>query len=256
MALFAAVPLAAAASACGVERWGAKVLSDGTAQLGGPHDATVARLRALPRPFGEKYEGARVAAERVRYRIQGELLGFRLESDGDLHVVIADPGNRSATLVAEIPDPKCMIGAPPQYVREVEQARLEFVRAFGIPPIRHYALAYKPITIVGPAFYDFEHGQSGSAPNDIEIHPTLIVDAGSSSPTSPSPVRGNNAIAADEPRGSSVPSCPGDALVEINPSSGIFYVPGSRWWRRLRHGQFMCKRAALANGYRAARNEL
>lgn len=255
MALVAFAASASAASACGVERWSAKVLADGTTQLTGPYNATVAQLQALQRPFAGEYYGARVSAERVAYRIQGELLGYKLESDGDIHLVVADPGNRSATLVAEIPDPKCMAGAPATYVRDVAQARLAFVRTFGIPPVTHFALAYKPITIVGPAFFDFEHGQNGSAPNDLEIHPALIVDNSLSLPIASGDVQRYRAPATDSAPENGAPSCPGDTPVWVNLRSGIFHLPGTRYYGHTARGQFMCERAALAAGYRAALNE-
>lgn len=94
--------------------------------------------------------------------------GFKLESDGDIHLVVAQPGNRADTMIAEIPDPNCMEGAAAAYVRDVEKARLEFVKAYGIPPVRTLRLAYRPITLTGPAFFDFSHGQDGLAPTGIE----------------------------------------------------------------------------------------
>lgn len=36
-------------------------------------------------------------------------------------------------------------------------------------------LAYQPIAVTGPAFFDFEHGQSGAARNNVEIHPVLAL---------------------------------------------------------------------------------
>ena len=133
LAIALGAALAAAASACGRERWPAKVLSDGVAiDAARPLVTTVDRLRTLPRPPGVGgFDSSRVPAERRVYRVHAELLGFKLEKDGDIHLVIAQPGDRAHTMIAEIPDPRCMGGAPPIYAKDVARTRLAFVKAWG-----------------------------------------------------------------------------------------------------------------------------
>ena len=239
----------APASACGRERWSAKVLADGTTISASAFSTSVDALRALPRPYDVSgFDAPRVPAERRLYRVDAELLGFKLESDGDIHLVIAQPGNRARTMIAEIPDQNCMDGAPAVYVRDVEQARLQFVKSYGIPPVRTFRLAYRPITLTGPAFFDFLHGQDGLAPTGIEIHPVLAVNA--SSATAPSPSTNLGRPASTNKGG----ACPGDVRVWVNTRSGIYHLPGSRWYGTTRHGEFMCRKQADADGYRAALN--
>ena len=246
------IALSAPAYACGRERWPAKVLSDGVAiDAAHPAVASVDQLRALSRPPGVGgFDASRVPAERRVYRIQAELLGFKLESDGDIHLVIAQPGNRAHTMIAEIPDPRCMSGAPPVYSNDVARTRLAFVKAYGIPPATHFRIAYKPITVVGPAFFDFLHGQDGLAPNGIEIHPVLAIGTGAGAPAPEAPRPSSTSSAS----ASATSSCPGDVLVWVNTRSGIYHLPGTRWYGRTREGRFMCERQADADGYRAARN--
>lgn len=169
--------------------------------------------------------------------MNAELLGFKLESDGDIHLVIAQPGNRADTMIAEIPDPNCMDAAPAAYVHDGESG-LAFVKAYGIPPVREFRIAYRPIMLTGPAFFDFPHGQDGLAPTGIEIHPVLAVNASGATTLSPSTNLGRPAPAN---RGG---SCPGDVR--------IYHLPGSRWYGTTRRGEFMCRKRADADGYRAA----
>ena len=56
-----------------------------------------------------------------------------------------------------------------------------------IPPATHFRIAYKPITVVGPAFFDFLHGQDGLAPNGIEVNPVLAIGAGAGPPATALP---------------------------------------------------------------------
>lgn len=241
--------LVAPAAACGRERWSAKTLADGTMISASALSTSVDALRTLPRPYGiGGFDAPRVAAERRLYRVSAELLGFKLESDGDIHLVIAQSGDRAHTMVAEIPDPQCMDGAPTAYVRDVEQARLAFVKTYGIPPVRTFRLAYRPIALTGPVFFDFLHGQDGLAPTGIEIHPVLGVNA--SGATAPTPSTNFVKPALTNPSG----ACPGDVRVWVNTHSGVYHLPGSRWYGTTRHGEFMCRKQADADGYRAARN--
>ncbi len=241
--------LVAPAAACGRERWAAKVLADGSALSASAFSTTVDALRALPRPYGVGgFDAPRVAAESRVYRVNAELLGFKLESDGDIHLVIAQPGHRARTMIAEIPDPSCMDGAPAAYARDVAKARLAFVKAYGIPPVREFRIAYRPIQLTGPAFFDFLHGQDGLAPTGIEIHPVLAVNA--SGALAPSPLTNPGRPASTNKDG----ACPGDVRVWVNTRSGIYHLPGSRWYGTTRHGEFMCRKQADADGYRAALN--
>ncbi len=245
--------LSAPAYACGRERWSAKVLSDGVAiNVAHPAVATVDKLRTLPRPPGvEGFDAPRVPAEQRVYRVQAELLGFKLEKDGDIHLVIAQPGDRARTMIAEIPNPRCMEGAAPVYIQDVARTRLAFVKTYGIPPVTHFRIAYRPITVVGPAFFDFLHGQDGLAPNGVEIHPMLAIGAGAGPPANalPPPSATSSSSSA-----SATSRCPGDVLVWVNTRSGIYHLPGTQRYGRTREGRFMCEQQADADGYRAARN--
>src|SRR5690348_4719899 len=46
--------------------------------------------------------------------------------------------------------------------------------------------------------------------------------------------------------------CPGDVVVWLNLSTGVYLMKGERWYGRGRHGAFVCKREADASGNRVA----
>ena len=46
--------------------------------------------------------------------------------------------------------------------------------------------------------------------------------------------------------------CPGDVVVWLNLSTGVYLMKGERWYGRGGHGAFVCKREADASGNRVA----
>jgi hypothetical protein len=248
---FVAVPVAIAcaippqaASACGSERWASKTLADGAALDPVARIASVGYLRSLNRKSVDSTT-MRVGVERHRYRIRAELLAFRLEPDDDIHLILAQPGKRNETIIGEIPDPKCLRGTSRTYARDIALARLAFVRAFGIPPVLEFRLAYRSITVDGFAFFDYDHGQSGAPPNQIELHPVLKIAAGGAS-LLPAPA------ASAAPRPAPAHHCPGDVIVWANSWTRVYHLWGSRWYGRTRRGQYMCRMRAEASGYHAS----
>ncbi len=81
----------------------------------------------------------------------------RPEADGDLHLVLRSGG---AQMIAEAPSPACVSRARPIYRRAMTATRSQ---------VRLCARA----KVTGVAFFDFDHGQTGVAPNAIELHPVL-----------------------------------------------------------------------------------
>lgn len=250
-ALFALLWIAIApAHACGRERWAAKTLADGSRFSQSIIPANIEDLRDAARPFGvDGMDAPRVAAERRFYHIHGELLGFKLEDDQDIHLVIAPVGNRQQTMIAEIPDPNCMHGAPAAYVHDVAVARLDFVKHYGIPPVRMFRLAYLPIDLTGALFFDFGHDQDGAAPNQAEIHPVMTIGTAPVG-TWAAPRRGATRGDQETPKS----SCAGDVLVWVNTRSGVYHFPGSRFYGTTQRGEYLCKRQADVDGYRPALN--
>ncbi len=183
-ALVVALVLALSASAsaatctpCGDERWQIKTLSDRDAVRvrTTPVRATISELGALPRPRVRASFPRFGPAEFTTYVIAGCLRGWKIEDDNDLHLVIVDgvqPG--AATIIAEVPDPACEGVCRTRYGGAYADIRRRMTDAFGEPAVRLRRLRRMPrVEITGVGFFDVVHGQTGRAPNAIELHPVL-----------------------------------------------------------------------------------
>lgn len=158
---------------CGSERWSVKTLTDPAASYiaAEPVETTVLALsEAIPPRFSPK--APRVAAEELMVlELTADIVGWKSEADGDLHVVIEDGGR---SMVVEFPDPECVVGA--RWEAEQVAARQELLRLLGKPSKRYRKLG-RPVRVRlrGVGFFDVGHGQAGGAINSIELHPVLGV---------------------------------------------------------------------------------
>ena len=160
--------------ACGVERWRVKTLSDSMAGRVSlvPHATSVRALRRL-RPPTSLPSNARVRpVETTTYRVHARLVESKLEEDSDFHLVIADP-RTGGTMIVEFPAFYCTLTTKRVLRLRMQAARLAFIRACGLPPSSDFKRLRGTATITGVGFFDFQHGQSGVAPNAIELHPVL-----------------------------------------------------------------------------------
>jgi hypothetical protein len=170
-AVFAVLAAAPSALACGIERWPEKTLQDRRAEL----------VNFTPKPIGVQAlrrkrvrrdpEGFRRApVETTVYRVRARLIGVRAEDDGDVHLVISSLTNRRRTMIVEIPSADCIARASRTARRKMRAARRSFERVCG-PPSDTFQTLRGTATIDGVGFFDFIHGQTGIAPNGIELHP-------------------------------------------------------------------------------------
>lgn len=169
--LLVLVALAAPARAdrCGRARWAVKVGGDPDAsRVAAPVDATVGELVGLPRPA--RPPARRAGAELQTYRVTATIIAYRLEPDGDVHMVIADDGGR--TLVAEVPAPRCAQGSV--WLAQIAAARGAIEAR--LHPTKRLQRARVAVTLTGAAFWDHEHGVEGAAENELEIHPVIGVE--------------------------------------------------------------------------------
>ena len=139
---------------CGVERWTVKTLQDR------PHllpVRTVTLRFLVTRPAPASLPSTRLPFERHVYRVIAAVTLIRHEADDDYHLVLRDHGQ---TMIAETPALNCTTSATPQMRSAMQRAR---------NAVRLCTRA----AVTGVAFFDFDHGQTGVAPNAIELHPVL-----------------------------------------------------------------------------------
>ena len=161
------------ASGCGVERWPVKTGTDANAGSINtkPQTTTIAALGAIPAP-NTLPQSTRVApVEETEYSVGAFLNEYKLESDGDYHLVLND--GIGHTMIAEIPNPSC-VGAGSPLAAGIANARDEFNRRYTVSTSFKTANNVS-VVVTGVGFFDFLHGQTGVAPNGIEIHPVLNV---------------------------------------------------------------------------------
>lgn len=163
---------------CGTERWAVKTLSDADASRVNltPQPATVAWLVAQPLPAHLPEDGRIPGIETQTFAVRARILRFKLETDRDVHIVLADLENPEVTMIAEIPSSECSGACSSAHVRDFQTALEALASHFGEPIERFERLPRETIaTVTGVGFFDFQHGQSGLAPNGIELHPVLRI---------------------------------------------------------------------------------
>jgi hypothetical protein len=163
---------------CGVERWAVKTGTDADRAkitLQSTTATTIAALDALAAPASLPSNNRVAPTEDTVYQIHATLTQYKLEADSDYHLVLTD--GSSHTMIAEIPDPAC-VGTTSPLTSSIQKARGEFDAKY--TPTTSFKTANTPVTITGVAFFDFLHGQTGVAPNGIELHSVLDVQFGTS----------------------------------------------------------------------------
>jgi uncharacterized protein (TIGR03437 family) len=139
-----------------------------------PQDATVSQLGSQTRPASLPENGRVPPIETQTFNVPGRLVGFKLEDDQDFHIVIADLEDPAKTMITEIPSPVCSGACASGHAEDFQVARMAFAGRFGQPTgtFKQPPQAAN-VVITGVGFFDFLHGQTGVAPNAIELHPVL-----------------------------------------------------------------------------------
>src|SRR6266481_3874878 len=172
LAVLLALPLNLAAQ-CGVERESVKTGTDpdaGLVNLNSPTNTTIANMRAFATPNPIPANNRVAPAETTLWVINATLTLFKLESDSDYHLVIQDAAGN--TMITEIPAPTC-VGSTSPFLNSITSARHKFDAMF--TATTSFQTANIPVQITGVGMFDFPHGQTGAAPNQIELHPVLDI---------------------------------------------------------------------------------
>jgi hypothetical protein len=146
---------------------------------------TIAALGALSAPGTLPANNRVQPTEATVFKVQATLVEYKLEADSDYHLVLNDGSGH--TMIGEIPDPAC-VAAGSVLTSQIQHSRAQFDAKY--TPTGSFHIVNVPVTVTGTGFFDFLHGQTGVAPNGIELHAVTDVrfgtgTGGSVSVTSP-----------------------------------------------------------------------
>lgn len=168
--------------ACGVERQSVKVGTDadiGKVNFNAPQNTTIANLRAFPTP-GTIPANNRISPEETTvWVVDATLTMIKLESDQDYHLVIQDSSGN--TMIAEVPAPSCVPSSSPMSPG-VTNARAQVDAMINVTT--SFQTVNVPVRVTGVGMHDFPHGQTGAAPNQIELHSVvgIVFNPGNATP--------------------------------------------------------------------------
>lgn len=174
---------ARSSSACKGPRWPVKTLADPSAQYVDrvPHPATVSRLVSLTPPAVTAHSNRLPQVETQLMRVSVALVAGKLVHDGDLQLVVRDPGG-SATMIAELPDASCLgsgVSGPDRAAMGAARGAVQ--RACPALRSKNTALTGTAV-LTGVQFHDTPHtgdteadNARGAAVDEIELHPVLQV---------------------------------------------------------------------------------
>src|SRR5713226_8436609 len=166
---------------CGVERWSVKTGTDpdvSQVNLGASTATTISSLRSLTAPGTLPANNRVLPTEATVFTLNATLTTYKLESDSDYHLVLSDASGN--TMIAEIPSPNC-VGTGSPFGPGITNSRNEFDARY--TATTSFQTANIPVQIKGVGMFDFLHGQTGVAPNGIELHPVLDVIFNPGNPT-------------------------------------------------------------------------
>jgi hypothetical protein len=158
---------------CGVERWSVKTGTDadvGKVNVNSSSNTTIAAMRAPAAPSPIPPNNRVAPLETTQWIINATLTLYKLESDSDYHLVLQD--SNGLTMIGEIPSPTC-VGSGSPFLPGITNARNEFNAKF--TATTSFQTANIPVKVTGVGMFDFLHGQTGVAPNGIELHPILDI---------------------------------------------------------------------------------
>ena len=158
---------------CGVERWSVKTGTDADAHLvnvSSPQSNTIAGMVAFPAQANPPANNRVAPYETTEWVLNATLVEYKAEDDEDTHLVLSDGAGH--TMIAEIPAPHC-VGSGSPFLAGVTNAYNQFRAHY--TPSGSFQSANVAVRITGSGMFDFAHGQTGAAPNQIELHPVIDI---------------------------------------------------------------------------------
>jgi hypothetical protein len=189
---------------CGVERWSVKTGTDadaGLINLQSITQTTIASLTSLPAPTTLPANNRIQPTETTVFQLHATLTEYRLEADSDYHLILGDGSGN--TMITEIPSPAC-VGSSSILLSSIRRARSEFDAQY--TTTSSFQTANVPVTVTGVGFFDFLHGQTGVAPNGIELHAVLDVQFGTGGTPTPTPTSTGTPTPTPTPTSTSIPT--------------------------------------------------
>ena len=156
---------------CGVERWSVKTGTDADVNkvnVNSPQPNTIATMWTWPAQANPPPNNRVSPYETTAWTLSATLVEFKAESDEDTHLVLKD--GTGHTMIAEIPAPHCVSSGSP-FLAGITSA-YNSLRAH-YTPSGSFQTVNVPVQITGVGMFDFAHGQTGAAPNQIELHPVI-----------------------------------------------------------------------------------
>jgi hypothetical protein len=134
-----------------------------------PVPTTIDELRAIP-AMKRTADGRLGSVERTTYVLRDvELKLFQRALDGDVHLVLAD--EHGHTLIVEAAPPFCTDVKSP-WRKPIDTVRAVVDKEI---PMSVTGFPRRTISVAGPGYFDPLHGQTGVAPNGIELHPVMAI---------------------------------------------------------------------------------
>jgi len=144
---------------------------------------TIEAMRSWPAPSIVPPRNRISPYETTVWVLDATLVEYKLEDDSDYHLVLIDAhGN---TIIAEIASPAC--ASRSRFAAGIANARAQFNARFSATG--DFQLANVPVRISGVGMFDFLHGQTGAAPNGIELHPAIDLSFDTQAPVERPPVQ-------------------------------------------------------------------
>lgn len=131
---------------------------------------SIATLRSRAKPSSYPNAHRVTKTEFHKYRVTAHLRQYKQESDGDFHLVLKDSVGRS--MIAEIPYGACVLSAS-RWKSAIAGARSVFTHHYSVSTSWHYV--NRRVVVTGIGFMDVLHGQTGVAPNGVELHPVTAI---------------------------------------------------------------------------------
>jgi len=145
-----------------------------------PVQTTVEELAAQPRPAGMEsptdvysaYEDRRAeGVERTIYEVEAVIVAFKLQRSGSYHLNLK--GETGQTVIANCVDPQ-FVDRRSRWAKQIAAVRQEVEARFKPGPA--YTRVNERVRVTGIGFFNRVHGQSGVAPNGIELTPVLGIE--------------------------------------------------------------------------------